>query len=189
VHGTFLGEREVVGIAPRPQFGRQQRAAESTLVHPLFRDEQRHDGVTVAAVASLPLRHHRQEPRVEPVGPLRLVACGHGGGEGADVVAAVPFARAEEVVVDRVEAADARGMDIVLHVVVRQLQTRKQQVSGEGVDDLSCDRHPRCHPCVVGAVLGVAHDDIMPEDIAALQAADDLLHGGLLRGLWRDGAT
>ena len=99
------------------EFRRKDDFGERRLASALPSDDERHDGIAVAAVLAQPVGYHRKHPHVEVVGPMGILGM-YATCEFADAVFAVPSGQVVEIVGHGVVLRDERGIHVAAQVFV-----------------------------------------------------------------------
>lgn len=144
----------------------------------LRRDEQRRNAVAVESRRLvLPLAHHGEQPRLEPLVPERCVG-GHGAGEVADMVVPVPSAFARgKIFADGVELTHVVGLDIVAYVVWTHLDTLALHLKDDATEHARVERSETVGRQRDGAILCAAQDGVVAEGVAHGEKADHAVDG------------
>ena len=153
----------------------------------LLADEHRHHRVAEVAVEVQRLRHHRQEPAVEVLGPEGVVRW-QTTGEVLDIVLlAVPRAAAGQELMDGVVVLDVRTLDIGADVVHPTLAALLHLFHDETLQLPVRQRLPLFEAQVVGTELGDALHHIVTQLVATGEEIFDAPHDALLLVHLRNG--
>ena len=144
----------------------------------LRRDEQRRNAVAVESRRLvLPLAHHGEQPRLEPLVPERCVG-GHGAGEVADMVVPIPSAFARgKIVADGVELAHVVGLDVVAYVVGTHLDALALHLKDDAAEHTRVERKEAVGRQRDGAILRAAEDGVVAEGVAHGEETDHAVDG------------